>query len=138
MKPRHAAALALVGWYLMMPPVDPAWIDPTDARFKQDQLNWNAPLYQWWIADWRCNPKEKTPSSMHEWWIADWRFNTPAENFNTTIDTCDVFHTSDECNAAIPNMRLRPKDDWKGKAQCINSDDARLKGYPLKFVGEPE
>jgi len=132
---RHAAALALVGWYLIFPPVDPAWIDPTDARFRQDQLNRNARLHEWWIADWRCNPQQKTQSSMHEWWIADWRFNTS----NTTeIPICDVFRTSDECKAAIPYMRLRPKDDWKGKARCINSDDARLKGWPLKFVGEPE
>jgi len=138
MKPRHAAALVLLGWYIIFPPVDPAWIDPSDARFKEDQVNRNAPLHEWWIADWRCNPQEKRPSSTHQWWIADWRLETPAEIFNTTIDTRDVFRTADECNAAIPNMRLRPKDDWRGKAKCINSDDARLKGYPLKSVGEPE
>src|SRR6185312_12144148 len=34
MKPRHAAALALVGWYLMMPPWNPA-------------LDANAPLSKW-------------------------------------------------------------------------------------------
>jgi hypothetical protein len=131
MKRCHAAALALVGWYLIFPPVNEVSIDPTDARFKENQLNWNAPLHEWWIADWRCNPQAKTQTSGHEWWIADWRFNTSSS-------ICDTFGTLDECKAAIPNMRLRPKDDWKGKAQCINSDDARLKDLPLKFVGEPE
>jgi len=137
MKSRHAAALALVGWYLVFPPVDPSWIDPTDARFKQERLNWNAPLHEWWIADWRCDAQEKAQSSGHEWWVADWRFNTSRAN-TTTIAICDVFRSADECKAAIPSMRLRPKDDWNGKARCINSDDARLHGRPLKFVGEPE
>jgi hypothetical protein len=31
MKPRHAAALALVGWYLMLPPPDLAAVHRTDA-----------------------------------------------------------------------------------------------------------
>lgn len=38
MKPRHAAALALVGWYLMMPPVT------SDGRIQKD-----APLSRWYI-----------------------------------------------------------------------------------------
>jgi hypothetical protein len=51
-KPRHAAALALVGWYLMFPPIDP------NSRFRgsnptvtYQQLDMKAPLYNWWIAD---------------------------------------------------------------------------------------
>jgi hypothetical protein len=38
MKPRHAAALALVGWYLMLPPAVPN--DP-------DKVDSSAPLSQW-------------------------------------------------------------------------------------------
>jgi hypothetical protein len=37
MKPRHAAALALVGWYLMVPP-------PVDEPYK---VNTEAPLTSW-------------------------------------------------------------------------------------------
>jgi hypothetical protein len=39
MNPRHAAALALVGWYLMVPPVT------SDGRTQKD-----APLSRWYIA----------------------------------------------------------------------------------------
>jgi hypothetical protein len=38
MKARHAAALALVGWYLMLPPVI------SDGRTRKD-----APLSRWYI-----------------------------------------------------------------------------------------
>jgi len=49
MKPRHAAALALVGWYLMFPPIDPeSRFDPTVS---EQQLDLKAPLHAWWIAD---------------------------------------------------------------------------------------
>ena len=37
MKPRHAAALALVGWYLMVPPVDGKSVDS------------DAPLSKWTV-----------------------------------------------------------------------------------------
>jgi hypothetical protein len=40
MKPPHAAALALVGWYLMVPPFQGT--SPENAR-----VNANAPLNQW-------------------------------------------------------------------------------------------
>ena len=36
MKPRHAAALALVGWYLMMPPFT-----------ERHEINTDAPLTKW-------------------------------------------------------------------------------------------
>jgi hypothetical protein len=49
MKPRHAAALALVGWYLMMPPIDPASRFGSGATEQQADLK--APLYAWWITD---------------------------------------------------------------------------------------
>lgn len=38
MKPRHAAALALVGWYLMTPPL-----------YKDGELDEKAPLKEWTI-----------------------------------------------------------------------------------------
>jgi hypothetical protein len=43
MKPRHAAALALVGWYLMMPPNTQGWFSKTKNN---DEA---APLDQWTI-----------------------------------------------------------------------------------------
>jgi len=55
MKLRHAAALALVGWYLTMPPVNP--VDERAARLNSDgymksgkwTVELNAPLVQWTI-----------------------------------------------------------------------------------------
>ena len=38
MNSRHAAALALIGWYLMLPPVN------SDGRTQKD-----APLWRWYI-----------------------------------------------------------------------------------------
>jgi len=40
MKPRHAAALALVGWYLMVPPI----VQPSGREGTADT---NAPLSKW-------------------------------------------------------------------------------------------
>ena len=37
MKPRHAAALALVGWYLMIPPSSTL---PTGVAYKEPLRNW--------------------------------------------------------------------------------------------------
>ena len=44
MKPRHAAALALVGWYLMMPPLLPQLSEGEPDFFGHLPL---APLSQW-------------------------------------------------------------------------------------------
>ena len=52
MRPRHAAALALVGWYLMVPPVGHArirdllhWID--SRVVVTDECNPDAPISEW-------------------------------------------------------------------------------------------
>ncbi len=52
MNPRHAAALVLVGWYLMLPPFKP--INTLPPAFTLDSLearvlNTEAPLSQWEI-----------------------------------------------------------------------------------------
>src|SRR5689334_5605421 len=49
MKLHHAGALALVGWYFMFPPIDPA--SRFDPRFPEQQPDLNAPLDRWWIGD---------------------------------------------------------------------------------------
>jgi hypothetical protein len=49
MKSCHTAALALVVWYLMFAPIDPASrFDPTVSV---QQLDVKAPLHTWWVAD---------------------------------------------------------------------------------------
>jgi hypothetical protein len=48
---RHAVALALVGWYLMMPPLRPPQsIRWSEGKFQVDTLT-PAPLSQWTIVD---------------------------------------------------------------------------------------
>ena len=51
MKSRHAAALALFGWYLMFPPIDPASRRGWDPTVTEQQPDLKAPLHMWWIGD---------------------------------------------------------------------------------------
>jgi hypothetical protein len=50
MKLRHAAALALVGWYLMTPPIT--------GDMKEVWINYKAPLDEWTIIGERFDSKE--------------------------------------------------------------------------------
>ena len=47
MKPRHAAALVLVGWYLMMPPLVRVPPDPRDPSRDSAVPDSDAPLGKW-------------------------------------------------------------------------------------------
>jgi hypothetical protein len=47
MKPRHAAALALVVWYVLVPPFE----EPQDPRSSEPQFIQQAPLYEWLIIE---------------------------------------------------------------------------------------
>jgi hypothetical protein len=48
MKPRHAAALALVGWYLMTPPPE---LDQASGKFNFGSVDLMMPLSGWTIED---------------------------------------------------------------------------------------
>src|SRR5271166_3988844 len=50
MKLRHAAALALVGWYLMMPPDQNSNLKPGAPRFFVPAILARAPLFEWSFA----------------------------------------------------------------------------------------
>jgi hypothetical protein len=96
MKLRHAAALALAGWYLMSPP-----FLPFEGRVKVDT---DAPLSKWEVL-----------------------------GSDDTAADCNLDHV-DMWERAKKEFNADPS--WKGKtllesataAQCIASDDARLKG----------
>ena len=86
MNPRHAAALALVGWYLMAPPPFPHAKSP----FALDDTR---PLAQWKLIN--------------------------------------SFDTAAACKARSTSIRDSPVDAVAAignAAQCIASDDPRLKG----------
>ena len=51
MKPRHAAALVLVGWFLMVPPTEL-------SRNGERAFNSNAPLNQWYRWDFYADAGE--------------------------------------------------------------------------------
>jgi len=51
MRLRHVAALALLGWYLMVPPIE---LSPSGERV----FNFNAPLSQWYRWDYYDTARE--------------------------------------------------------------------------------
>ena len=105
MKPRHAATLALVGWYLMAPPLIKVGPDPRDARRDRVVPDSDAPLLKW-----------------------NW-----AGSFDS-IDACQRKQEKEIVKAqklelaqpAAKRDRSVEMDFWK--ARCIASDDPRLKG----------
>ena len=89
MKPRHAAALALVGWYLMVP--------PCAMKGKVWTFSSDAPIHQWKVED----PFDRAADCARAQ-----RFHIDAVNPNGS-----------------PNFYAY----WLS-AQCIATDDLRLKG----------
>jgi hypothetical protein len=102
MKPRHAAALALVGWYLMVPPITSSWPVTYDT---------SAPLSKWkqggsFDTAKECNEeKEKTAMLLLQ----------SAQNPNGTAENKQKFMQS--MSAMLYAL------------QCIATDDPRLKGH---------
>ena len=90
---RHAAALALVGWYLMSPPL-------SLSSSRQISLDLSKPLSEWY----------------------------PLEGYDTEAD----------CNKEIDAMNKRAVSMAReyhhmlelSHAQCVATDDPRLKGNP--------
>jgi hypothetical protein len=101
MKPRHAAALALVGWYLMTPPP----LLPIPAKV-EPQPDLHAPLSEWHRPNWLFASEQECLAKRTElrktWWT------------NVTD---------------IPPEKItaRQMTWWVKNAQCIASDDPRLK-----------
>ena len=104
MKPRHAAALALVGWYLMVPPL--IWEEketgPHPAAF---HIDFDAPISKW--------------DTLGSFDSAEQCQNEGARRVTDLLD---------------PKKHLfptRPDDPLLKRAEaqmCIASDDVRIKG----------
>ncbi len=94
MKSRHAAALALAGWYLMMPPLN------TEKLFER------AALSQWQIAA-RFDSAEECAAKKTQ------------------------FASEGQKLIQDPSLSVQRFGRAESLAQCINSDDPRLKGNPL-------
>jgi hypothetical protein len=111
MKPRHAAALVLVGWYLMVPPL--IHVPKADN-----------PAFRWTLGGWRYGGVPETTQP----YFAEWRI----------VGTYD---TAGECQDARSRLVLTAPQDLMDDpkdhaallasvaklAECIATDDPRLK-----------
>jgi hypothetical protein len=102
-KPRHAVALALMGWYLMVPP---PWRSPGTYPIAGDM---KAPLRQWTIISTFPNEKECLTKGGDA--LANYRFKKEGMLLAPM--------------GILPQMLdLR----WSGdKFECVATDDPRLK-----------
>jgi hypothetical protein len=108
MKPRHAAALALVGWYLMLPPV--VRVNGQWTPLKQ------APLAQWFN-----DGAFDDAASCKQRWLRE-----PQE-------MRDFFYNLEHHPEHYPNITYNHGDELREQAKydgstCIATDDPRLKG----------
>jgi len=101
MKLRHAAALALVGWYLMTPPP----LLPLPAK---------------------GDPQPDLRAPLSEWHRPNWVFATEHECLAKQAELRKIWWTN---VTDIPPEKItaRQMTWWVKNAQCIASDDPRLK-----------
>lgn len=115
MNPRHAAALALVGWYLMVPPS----IAETSWGCAGGVTDW---LLGAWIGD--AKHRDNCTKLME---IAD--SNAPLSKWLRL----DAFDTIKECDAERRENLARGRDNGSRatsppmQPECVASDDPRLK-----------
>jgi hypothetical protein len=108
MNPCHAAALALVGWYLMLPPLQ--FVGPGND-YSLAIVDSAAPLSQWLPM--------MTFKTLQE-----------CDNFSTGL--------ARNLRKSVKAERDKKDVEtligiWLGKYQCVATDDPRLKGKPGRF-----
>ena len=103
MKLPHAAALAVIGWYLMVPPVQ-----------DKDGVQYNAPIAKWGI--------QHVFDSAMECDVAMQRWRSRASKVWDALNGKKPLpHNSD---LDLPLEKV----NQMGACECIASDDPRLKG----------
>jgi len=102
MKPRHAAAVALVGWYLIVPPAQ----NDNDVRY-------NAPISQWTI--------EHVFDSAVECDVARTRWRLRAKRIWDAI--VDPKQNLSPADGRLSIAQLRQLE----ACECIATDDQRLR-----------
>jgi len=105
MKVRHAAALALVGWYLMVPPL----------RVKGPVSDPNTPV------------EADIAAPLSQWTKLGTLFATLKECREYPSHFRKLMH---EANGDTEQEKQADEmaEYWFGKSQCIAADDPRLKG----------
>jgi hypothetical protein len=106
MKPRHAAALALVYWILMVPPMQADPVPPGHYQ-KLTRVDGNAPLTRWALY-----AHSKTASGCNQLRSAK------IKEAQRLYSSASGPYASDQ----------RIESEQIEQAQCVSSDDPRLKG----------
>jgi hypothetical protein len=101
MKPRHAAALAIVGWYLLMPPIT--------MEGDKANVDGSVPLSQWDRGD-RVYDTESACEEMRA------KLSAIAESHKNWIGRSGSVAAANDRYVLLTNQR------------CIATDDPRLKG----------
>ena len=107
MKPRHAAVLAIVGWYLMVPPMN------------EITLNALAPLSRWAIADSFDSASECRQALKQKKVIAD-----DEKKQRVAEDERRLQH-SEPPSANIEQIAI---EEQSRRSVCVATDDPRLRG----------
>ena len=111
MKPRHAAALAIVGWYLIAPPIRSS-VEPMLERYDESDYDY--------LDEHAAYPDWKLISVLH----------TEAE--------CE--HVRDFSKQRVAEdvlLDTEPELQQLGEEECLASDDPRLKGIDLHPMNPP-
>jgi hypothetical protein len=120
MKFRHAAALALVGLYLMVPPVTHPWTSNIWHWFDSgvaitDKCNPDAPLSQW--------------RQRYEF---ERRSECEADREKEPDETKKIWNSIDSAEGGTPSKAVRDMEAEEIRcayhAQCVATDDPRLNG----------
>ncbi len=103
MKLRHAAALALVGWYLMLPPL----LSRRPMIFET-----RAPLSRWYFASvfGTARQCEEGRREYNRGWL-------------------DGATRGDH----LPSAEILGLKEWQAQEKCVSADDPRLEGHGIVF-----
>ena len=116
MKPRHAAALALVGWYLMVPPPGP----PRSTGASTAPPNDSAKLNQWTI--------QKSYDSAQACDAAKQKsLDTATTNMDKQKDLAERRQGLWPDNFQDQKFLVADQLEYAREALCVSTDDPRLK-----------
>ena len=129
MKPRHTAALALVGWFLMMPmimnkePVEICPPDSVDAKTPASGCEQLRYIYN----EARVDPK----APLSKWSMAC--YSDALRDCQTVLDKFKKARSDRNLERGDSKKSIGDAMDEKfgASAQCVASDDPRLKGNEM-------
>jgi len=116
MKPRHAAALALVGWYLIMPPPGP----PRSTGANTAPPNDNAPFNQWTIRNSFDSAQACDAAKQKD-------LDTAATDLNKQDQLAEQRQGLWPDNFSDQEFLVADQFEYATEALCISTDDPRLK-----------